>query len=233
VDDYSLWTPDSQQLVFSSERDEGDYGIYRMLADGTGQEERLMTIDGGNGDASSFSPNGEQLLFRENQNLHLLTLGDGSTPQPIVRSEFIDRAGAISPDGQWLAYESTESGRTNIHVQPFPDSGGLKWQISTTGGEEPRWGPEGQELFYRDNEAVLVVPIDDGPGFRSGAPEQLFSGSYVYRGSNRPSYDVSPDGQRFVMLNSQELAGQIGDQTALTVVENWFEELIRLAPPSE
>ena len=141
---------------------------------------------------------------------------------------FVD-APQFSPDGRWLAYVSDESGRREVYVQPYPGPGG-KWQISTEGGTEPQWNRNGRELFYRSGDKMLAVEISTQRNFAAGSPRQLFEERYL---SNRLSYaranyDVSPDGQRFLMLKpvEQEKAAP----TQINVVLNWTEELKRLVP---
>ncbi len=118
-----------------------------------------------------------------------------------------------------------------VYVRPFPDvNGGGPWQISTEGGSFPRWGPQGRELFYRNDDAVMVASVEGEPAFLHGRPEELFTGNY--RVNFSAMFDVSPDGQQFLMVKTAEQRAQVDEQTLLVVVDNWFEELNRLAPPS-
>jgi eukaryotic-like serine/threonine-protein kinase len=133
----------------------------------------------------------------------------------------------LSPNGRWLAYASDESGRREIYVRAFPGPGGT-WQMSTDGGNEPLWNANGRELFYRNGDAVMSVEVNTAQGFASGKPRVLFTGRYR-RGSNwwaRPNYDVSPDGQRFLMLKN--VGGDSPPPTDVAVVLNWAAELRRL-----
>ena len=136
----------------------------------------------------------------------------------------------FSPDGQRIAYVSNESGRTEVYVQPYPGPGG-KWQISTDGGSQPVWARNGRELFYLNGAKMMVVEIATQPTFRPGTPRMLFERPEMQTGAQpgaRADYDVSPDGQRFLMLKAAEQ-----QQSALTqihVVLNWFEELRRRVP---
>ena len=138
-------------------------------------------------------------------------------------------ASRLSPDGHWIAYASNETGRLEIYVQPFPSLEG-KWQISTDGGGHPVWARNGQELFYRNGDKMMVVEVSTQPVWSAGVPETLFEGQFSGNlgglGGNT-MYDVAPDGQRFVMIKvseEQEAVGQIN------IVLNWFEELKRLVP---
>jgi len=133
----------------------------------------------------------------------------------------------FSPDGRWLAYISNESGRYEIYVQPYPGPGG-KWQISTEGGTEPAWNQNRRELFYRSGEKMIAVDIATQPNFSAGKPRMLFEGPYLPASIPMANYDVSPDGQRFLMLKPVEQEGAA--PTQINVVLNWFAELNQKVP---
>ena len=133
----------------------------------------------------------------------------------------------FSPDGNWLAYVSDELGRTHVYVRPYPGPD-VKFLVSeeAEGGGEPVWSPDGTELFYRSGNRMMVVSVQTESTFRAGRPEVLFEG--LYRTTGHPAglqyYDISPDGQRFLMIKRDE------DPAQINVVLNWFEELKRLVP---
>jgi hypothetical protein len=147
--------------------------------------------------------------------------------QVFLRTPFEDTAPKFSPDGKWLAYSSDESGRREVYLQPYPGPGS-KWQISSEGGQEPVWNPNGRELFYRSGSKIMAVEITTQPGFAAGRPKALFEGPYLPTAGSFPYYDVSPDGQRFLMLKPVE--SQASAPTQINVVLNWFEELKRKVP---
>ena len=126
---------------------------------------------------------------------------------------------------------SNETGTTEVYVRPFPDVAGGQWQVSRTGGEEPRWGPQGRELFYRATTGALMRVSIEGESseLMAGAPEELFAGTYLF-GLGRPTWDISPDGRRFLLADVGSL---IPEGKSIAVVDNWFEELERLAPRSD
>ena len=126
-----------------------------------------------------------------------------------------------------MAYASDESGRGEIYVQPYPGPGG-KWQISTDGGNEPVWNRSGHELFYRSGDKMMAVDVTTQPGFSASKPKMLFEGRYMSGGGTFPDYDVSPDGQRFLML--KRVQQEQAESTQINVVLNWTEELKRLVP---
>jgi Tol biopolymer transport system component len=179
----------------------------------------------------SWSPDGQLLAFVEvnpttGYDIWVLRLSDRKA-QPFLRTPFNESAPRFSPDGRWLAYVSDESGHWEIYVQPYPGPGG-KWQISTEGGTEPTWNPNGHELFYRSGDKMMVVEIATQPSFTVGKPRVLFEGRYEPSPATSPNYDVSPDGQRFLMFKTAEASE--ATPTQINVVLNWFEELKRRVP---
>ena len=146
--------------------------------------------------------------------------------QLFLQTPFNETAPSFSPDGHWLAYASDESGRYQIYVQPYTGPG-QKWQISTDGGTEPTWNPNGQELFYRNWNRMMAVDISTKPHFSPGTPVMLFQGSYLPTPITFPNYDVSPDGKRFLMTQA---SSQAGASSQIIFVLNWADELERLVP---
>jgi Tol biopolymer transport system component len=165
------------------------------------------------------------------RDIGVLRLSDRKV-EPFLATPFNEGAPQFSPDGRWLAYVSNESGRYEIYVQPYPGPG-AKSQISTDGGGEPLWNPDGRELFYRSGNKMMVVEITAQPSFSAGKPKVLFAGPYQTSPNPVPSpnYDVSPDGQRFLMLKPGDPAGET--PTQINVVLNWFEELKRKVPTAK
>jgi hypothetical protein len=239
------WTPDGKRIAFESNK-EGQDNLFWQLADGSGGLERLTTSDSAQYPLS-WSPHGQMLAFVDlnsvtGRDIWVLRMGDPSPgsgqapsagsgevhkPQPFLRTPFNETAPQFSPDGRWLAYVSDESGRDEIYVQPYPGPGG-KWQISTEGGTEPVWNPNGRELFYRSGDKMMAVEIATQPGFSAGKPRMLFEGPYQLAPVTFPNYDVSPDGQRFLMVKANET--REAAPTQINVVLNWFEELKRRVP---
>jgi Tol biopolymer transport system component len=158
----------------------------------------------------------------------VLRLGDHKA-QPFLRTQFNEAAPRFSPDGRWLAYFSNESDRYEVYVQPYPGPGG-KWQVSTEGGTEPAWNPNEHELFYRSGDKMMAVDIATQPSFTAGKPRVLFEGPYLRAPGTTTNYDLSRDGQRFLMVKRSEKAETA--PTQINVVLNWFEELKRRVPPA-
>ncbi len=136
----------------------------------------------------------------------------------------------ISPDGRYIAYQSNESGQFQVYVRPFPKVDAGRWQVSTSGGTRPVWSRNGRELFYEDLSGVLTaVPVQTtGSTFTGGNPTKLLSTRYAAPGNQRP-YDVSADGQRFLVIKDNTTDDK-ATPASLVVVEHWFDELRQKVP---
>jgi serine/threonine-protein kinase len=236
TDRLPIWTPDSQRVIFGSDR-AGASNLYWQAADNTGMVERLTESPNGQW-PTGMSPDGTRLVFREETSswdLLALTLDKDRRAEPLVQGPmYSERNGEISPDGRWLAYDSNESGRFEIYVRPFPDVNSGRWQVSTTGGSRPLWARNGQELFYVAVDGSLMrVAVESGPSWRAGTPAKLFDNTYAWEiggtGLTGRSYDISPDGRRFLAFKPVA-TDETGAPNNLIVVQSWFEELRRLAP---
>jgi len=227
----AIWTPDGRRLAFSSDR-EGAHNLFWKMADGGGAAERLTASDY-HQDPASWSPDGKTLAYAEahpetSEDIWLLHVDGEFQEVPFLQTEFSERRPMISPNGRWLAYESNESGQFEVYLLPFPD-GGRKSPISTDGGTEPAWAPNGGELFYRNGGKLMVVDVESEPEFRAGRPRLLFEGPFVLSGGfGSPDYQISPDSQRFLMLKRRPQS----PRNQIHVILNWFEELKQLAPTS-
>jgi serine/threonine-protein kinase len=218
------WMPDGSRLVYRGTRT-GFRNLYWNAVDGTGQEERLTTSEKLQTPAS-VSPDGQLLAYTEidpltGSDVGMLSLGGAHESRAFLNTLAAEDGLRFSPDGRWVAFQSDESGRNEIYVQPFPGPGG-KVPISTEGGQLPVWSRDGRELFYVNGLKMMVVGVTTQPTFTAGAPRPLFEGRY-----EPTRYDVSPDGTRFLRIqptDSEQAATQI------IVVLNWTEELRRLVP---
>jgi hypothetical protein len=155
----------------------------------------------------------------------VLPTDSGRKPRPLLTTPFVEGGPMLSPDGQWLAFVSNESGDNEVYVRPFSGSR-RKTRISSDGGQELAWAPDGRELFYRSGDRMMAVDIVTRPTLRPGTPRLLFERAFAKGGPWR-DYDVSLDGRRFLMLKPtmEDVA-----HTQLNVVLNWLEELNRLVP---
>lgn len=234
-----VWTPDGRRIAFASQRaDKATFNLYWLKADG-GDAQRL-TESKNTQFPNSWHPTGKFLAFSENQpktatDIMVLPI-DGSdaagwkpgTAQAFLATQFTERDPIFSPDGQWLAYTSNESGQSKIYVRPFPIRDG-KWQISTAGGDHATWSRNGKELFYKtlDQRIMSITYKTEGDSFRADKPQLWSEGQFTDRGTAR-NYDLHPDGQRFAVLKTP----QTQDQTRLdkaTLIFNFFDELRRIA----
>ena len=232
-----VWSPDGKYIAFSSDRD-GRENPYIKRADGSGEAERLAEIEHDFW-AYSWTPDGKWILGEiQSDSFDLVAVstdGSGDVVEYLA-SEFFDRFPAISPDGRWLAYMSEESGRSEIYVRPFPFAPG-KWQVSDGGGSWPSWSPDGSELIYRTEEGLMSATVTIGTdSFRSDRPRPLASGGLsqnqigvAVAGSIFSDYEITPDGQSFVILQGGE---RLRSQNGVTLVTNWFKVLRDTFPGS-
>jgi Tol biopolymer transport system component len=214
-------SPDGGQVVFNSLRS-GALELYRKASSGAGTEELLLK-DGRSKDPNHWSPDGRFLLYRvtgdtRTNDIWVLPLSGDRTPFPFVATPFSEGNARFSPDGRWVAYTSDESGQPEVYVAPFP-SGEGKWQVSTAGGEFPRWRGDGRELYYlaAGNTLTAVAVAGTAAAFQAGAPQHLFKVN-LPPGPGYP-YDVTPDGQRF-LFNTE-----VAPPPPVTVVVNWMAGL--------
>ena len=233
VDTLPLWTPDGTRIAFSSGRAGGASALYWMSADGSGAAEALTKAASSHG-ATSWLPDGTTLAVYDVGvgNYDLFTVKPGESPVRFSETSFQETGPAFSPDGRWLAYSSNETGQREVYVTPYPGPGS-RITISTGGGRSPRWSSNGRELFYRNGRQMMAVSVEPGPTFRAGIPRLLFEGDYVQELGNigAHNYDVSRDGQRFLMVvpAPAETLGETA-RPRIVVVQNWLEELRRRVP---
>jgi eukaryotic-like serine/threonine-protein kinase len=214
------WSPDGKRVVFNSSR-KGHLDLYQKAADRSGTEALLFEDNLGKWPAS-WSPDGSSLYYftlgaTNNGDWFVLPLTGERKPVPFIHSQFNETFGQLSPDGRWLAYTSNESGRGEVYVVPVPGPGG-KRQVSNGGGGLPRWRRDGTELFYLDSASPrkLMAAAVNGKGasFEVGAVKPLFE---THGPSSRYFYDVSPNGQRFLIISVPQAASA----APVTVVVNW------------
>jgi hypothetical protein len=243
---YGVWTPDGRDVIYSSAQLGGPNAprsLFRRRADGTGTVEQL-THGVVAQQPSTVTPDGSALIFREHtprrigtgqgMDLVLLPLLKGERqPRPLLPTPFDELNAEVSRDGHWVAYQSNESGRNEIYVRPFPNVDGGKRTISTNGGRQPLWARSGQELFYESAGALMSVPIRIGSTFEAGTARKVVDFPYVpgtaEEGLGR-MYDVSPDGQRFLMIKELKEPSNRAPFARMILVQNSLEELKRLTP---
>jgi serine/threonine protein kinase len=222
LDTTPAWSPDGKQLVLSSNRSL-DFRLYVKNADGSGTEQEIAEAGKSAFNSLDWSHDGKYILVRRSNELWYLTLAD-HTQKPLVQG-WVVRGAQFSPDDKWVAYTSNESGSTEIYVAPFPGGNG-KWQVSHGGGTEPRWRKDGKELFFMSPDSkIMAVPVSSGASFESGSPVVLFQTHRRQPISSQDTYayDVSGDGQRFL------IATQVEESAAapLSVILNWADGMAK------
>jgi serine/threonine-protein kinase len=243
---FVAWHPDGTHVTFTG----ADGDLYWMPADGSGEAARLT---GGDAVArssrrlqipTSWSPDGQTLVFTQrlgsaaavNRDIWALTLSaPARATRPFLVSPSDEPSAEISPDGRYLAYQSNQSGRSEVYVQPFPGSD-RRELVSTEGGSQPAWARSGRELFYMAQgpgrtTRLMVVDVTLGDTFTAGKPRVLWEAMSVRypAGTGGRVYDVGRNGQRFLMNQQRDVAPQ-PPITHVVLVQNWLEELKRLAP---
>ena len=227
------WSPDGRSVVFLSGQSFGPV-VVRRAADGTGGNEVMLRSREELNEAA-LSPDGKFLVVRTGgrsalaggRDIKVVRVGVDSVPRPLIATRFDEEAFAVSPDGRWIAYESDETGRTEVFIRPFPSADGGKTQVSSDGGAAPLWARNSRELFYVNGaRSMVAVPVAPGTMPQLGDPRTLFhlrSELYLSTPAYFTPFDISLDGQRFLM------ARQVGpapvSATPIVMVQNWLEEL--------
>jgi serine/threonine-protein kinase len=218
------WTPDGRRVTFISTQ-EGGIRRQAMIqrADGSAQADSLAA-DPRSVENVEWAPDGKRFLLRigsvsNSRDIYLVTVGD-SGRRALVSGPADEYAPAVSPDGEWFAYVSNESGRNEVFVRLVDDPGAGRTQVSLNGGSEPRWAHSGQELFYRTRRGeMMAAEVTLGTTFSARPPRILFVATNLATDPWHHAYDVSRDG-RFLMINQM-----FNDNTELVMVFNWFDEL--------
>ena len=228
VEDFPVWSPDGNRVLYTSTAG-GGQNMYSKMSSGAGSEETVLksiTVKR----PTDWSRDGRFILYEEDDpknqvDLWVLPLFGDRKPMLLLRTPFAEQQARFSADGKWIAYVSNETGAPEVYVQSFPPSGG-RWQVSTNGGFTPRWRRDGKELFYLapDRKIMSVEVRTDGAAFEYSSPKALFETSVdavTTAATNR--YDVSADGQRFLVDAAIENAGP----APITVVVNWLASVKR------
>jgi Tol biopolymer transport system component len=225
-----VWSPDSKRVVYlsSSKRN----AIVEKNANGSGDERVLLTVESTSTYPTSWSPDDRFILYDRNEgsqaNRHIMVLPlDGTTkPFRFIETSAEELDGQFSPNGQWVAYTSNETGTGEIYVQPFSKSAGGKWRVSQGGAQAPQWRSDGMELYYiRQDGTLMAVDVSKSTAkeFQAGATTPLFK---VPLGGGTGSYNAAADGRRFLVGLSVTNAAKRRDETPFTVILNW-ETLLR------
>jgi len=214
ISERPAWSADSRRVVYSSNAD-----LWWIAADGSSTPESLLVAPGSRY-ASSVTPEGTVVFYEtasQNSGIRAMRLDSAPAARMIIPDAFQESAPALSPDGRWLAYQSSEPGRAEVYVRPFPGPG-PRVPVSLNGGTEPCWSRDGRELFFREGGAMMAASVRTQPAFAVTQRRRLFSGAFLPGGSFR-EYDVTPDGRRFVMVRGG------ASSTSLVAIQGLLERL--------
>jgi serine/threonine-protein kinase len=236
---YPVWSRDGRYVYYASFKSVQGFDGFRRLSDLSGEEEQLY------GDERyvypiSASASGDELLMSEGNetslNLLIMTVGQDSVIfSDYLRADWGEARGTISPDGRWVAYNSNESGDYDIYVRSFPQAAG-QVRVSSGGGIEPLWAPDGMAIYFRDpsGSRVMRALVTPGAELRVATPQMLFEGRWSSRSRSFMSsnWDLHPDGDTFLMVTDPraEVPGSASSGVFLRLVVNWFEELKERVP---
>lgn len=251
LDMHPLWMPNGESIVFGSDR-RGSMNLFQKNSNGSGSVRQLLKSEFGHS-PMAVAPDGSAVFYATRKSdkdfwqIGAHSLGDPGrnrenrlkedsvteyTGRMVLQSAFHVGSPDLSPDGKWMAYDSDESGVTNetqVHIRPYPNMTDGHWQLSIAGGRHPRWSVDGTQVFYRDKDKMMVVRVDTKPAVKAYPPRMLFEADYYHAPNSTPQYDLEyPEGKRFLLLKEIE-----DEQSAkLVYVENWTDDLKRIAPPA-
>jgi hypothetical protein len=228
VSHWPIWSPDGQRIGYRS-GPMGRFQLWQVPADRSRPAQRLR-LDVRSAGAESFHPNGRVVAYTDNSyggkpvTIGVMSIEGDPEPQPLDETTFAQGSPKFSPDGRWLAYCTNESGRPEVYVKPFPGPG-AKVQVSNEGGTDPVWRRDGRELFYRNGDRMMVVQIAAGDALASARPVELWRGPYSAGmstscgapGLTSSNYDVTPDGQRFLMIRDEDDSTTSADRMVLVL----------------
>ncbi len=223
LDNNPLWTPDGASLYFAGNRG-GRFDIYQRSADGSGQD-RLIWKSRDNARPLSIVPRTSELIIQDGTELGVLSLGEEPSFEPLFEVDAMMVGAMLSPDGRWLAFNTTESEQSQVFVHPYPEVQQGRWQISSAGGRFPLWSRDGAELLYQstDGTSIMRVSVDTREGFRSSSSQLLFETRMAPAFAR--GWDLHPDLERFLV---SERTGDLPAPPDVVLVQNFFSELERL-----
>lgn len=240
VSHWPIWSADGKWIGYRS-GPMGRFKLWQIPADRSGPA-RQVAAEGESQSAESYSPDGKAIVYTVMAQgtpgrIAVLPLDGSSKPQPLDDTRYAQGSPKFSPDSRWIAYCAAESGRPQVYVKAFPGPG-PKIQVSNDGGTDPVWKRTGGELFYRRDDSMMAVPVSTTPTFSAGRAQELWKGRYSPGmssscggpGLTSSNYDVTPDGQHFLMIKDDDQDSVTSDR--LIVVQAWDDEVRRLGSKS-
>jgi eukaryotic-like serine/threonine-protein kinase len=223
VDTAPVWSPDGRTIAFRSDREGG--GLFLQQVDPPDEPRRLTRPNGPMHTPYDFTHDGRAVLFTEfrsypDQDIGMVDIASGEVTW-LLTDPVAQMAPHVSPDGRWLAYAANDSGRFEVYVRPFPDVHAARWQVSSGGGQSPRWSPNGRELWFDDGKAINVVDVTmEGGTLSLARPRPIFSPTSMYRDRLGPTFDIAPDGKRMITTSIDRLPPT--GPSPLMILENWL-----------
>jgi serine/threonine-protein kinase len=223
INAFPMWLPDGRRVIYRSPS-----GLRIQDAEGSGGGQ-LVSGTSDYDYPAALAADGDTLVFmRSTQetsfDILMLSLRNPTEVRPLLKTAAYEGGARLSPDGKWLVYVSNESGQNDVYLRSFPAMD-RRWSISTQGGTQPLWNPTGKEIFYRSGDKMMAVDVTTTPQVTLSTPRVLFEQRYAYgAGITMANYDVTKDGQRFIMVKDESGAAR------LNVILNWLSELRRVAP---
>jgi serine/threonine-protein kinase len=225
-----VWMPDSRRLIFSV-GPPGRGNLVWQVFDGSAPAEPLTHSPHGQYASAITS---DFVIFREENppdtDLMIMGLNPSRQPRPLLKTPFAELNGEVSPNGRWLAYEANDSSRVEVYVRPFPDVNASRTLVSTNGGSKPVWTRDGKELLYVEGETLMSVAVVPGNDWNAAKPKKQFETPYFYGSGGNRNFDISADGQRFLMIKETAADDSPNRTVAMVVVLNWTEELKQRVP---
>jgi hypothetical protein len=238
ISHWPVWSPDGTEISYRS----GPMGAFKLFQVPTDRSRVPQQVQaaGLSQSAESYSPKGDVIAYTAQDRgapPRIMTVGlqGDRTPRPLDNSKYAQGSPKFSPDGHWVAYCSPESGKPQVYVQAWPGPG-AKVQVSSDGGTDPVWKRNGGELYYRNGDSMMAVPVSTNPTFSAGRPQELWKRHYTAGmssscgppGHTSSNYDVTADGKRFLMVKDDDQ--DHATSTQIVIALGWAEDLSRMAP---
>ena len=228
---YFAWSPDSRRIAYAAQAEDSTQSIFIKSIDGSGNTKKIYTSPtDGFMSVTDWSADGNFLTIFQFNNGNtdcLIYSFQDSSVKPLLNSPANEGGAQFSPNGKWILFQSNQSGMTEVYVRPYPDIRNGVWKISEGGGYDPLWSPDGRKIYYRRQNEMYAVDVTTQGHFSKGTSKKIFEGAYFDFSGQGRRFDIHPDGERFIMIQQP---GGTNNEHRIFVIQNFFEELQRLAP---